>query len=346
MHILVVGLGSIGRRHVRNLKRIEPSAEITAWRRIGPDQSLGDSGPLVDRVVYSLEEALSTRPDAALVTNPAPMHVETGLALAHEGIHLFIEKPISNTLDGVNSLMELCRARGLALMVGYNFRFYSPLQAVRRALDVGSIGRLVSLRAEVGQYLPDWRPGSDYRQGVSANAHLGGGALLEQSHELDYARWLAGEVEAVSAQAGHLSDLDMDVEDTAEVLLRFSNGAFGSVHLDMVQKSMTRTCRIIGTEGTLTWDWSSHRARLFTGATGTWTELCDGQGIDSNDMYLDEMRHFLDCVRGYASPMVGGEDGLRALEIALAARRSSEEGHAVEIASKSSTGPRGGRGAV
>lgn len=338
-------MGSIGRRHVRNLKAIDPSIQVITWRRFSPDGDLGDAAPQVDRVVHSLDEALSTRPDAALVTNPAPMHVETGLALANQGVHLFIEKPISNTLDGVIDLLELCHQRGLVLMVGYNFRFYPPLQAVRRALDDGRIGRLVSLRAEAGQYLPDWRPDSDYRQGVSANAHLGGGALLELSHELDYARWLAGEAEAVSAQVAHLSDLNMDVEDTAEVLLRFGNGALGSVHLDMVQRSMTRTCRIVGTEGVITWDWSSHRAHLFAGAPGHWSEVCDGQGIDGNVMYLDEMRHFLDCVRGYVSPIVTGEDGLRALEIALAAKRSSEEGRVVEIASESGSGLWAGRGA-
>jgi predicted dehydrogenase len=171
----------------------------------------------------------------------------------------------------------------------------------------------------------------DYRQTVSARRDLGGGVLLELSHEFDYVRWLVGEVETVSAQVGKLSDLELDVEDTAEVTLRFANGAIGNVHLNMVQQPRTRSCRIIGTDGTITWDGVTNQAQVFTIKTQTWMELHPATTLDRNAMYIEELRHFLACVRGQQSPAVSGEDGRRALAIALAARQSSEEGRVIKL---------------
>lgn len=331
MRALLVGLGSIGSRHLANLKLIDPSGFVVVWRRRTPERSAGERPIAADRVVYTLEDALDTSPEVALITSPATQHIETALALARQGVHLFIEKPLSHSLEGVDELLNECRRRGLVLTVGYNFRFYPPLQAMRQALLDGRIGRPVTLRAEAGQYLPDWRPGRDYRQTVSARSDLGGGAVLELSHELDLARWLLGEVVAVSAHLARLSDLEIDVEDTAEILLQFANGAIGNVHLDMVQRVATRTCRIIGTEGTLTWDWTTHQVRLFSAQAGGWTELHPAQELDRNVMYIAELRHFLDCVIGQQTPAVTGEDGRRVLEIALAAKRAAAEGRTVML---------------
>ncbi len=331
MRALVVGLGSIGRRHVRNLKQIDPAIQVVVWRRASNADGLADTALFIDRVVTSFDEILLARPDAAIVANPAPLHVETGLMLAREGVPLFIEKPLSNTLDGVHALLDLCRQRSLLLMTGYNFRFYKPLQILRQALVEGRIGRVMTLRAEVGQFLPEWRPTSQYRDGISGRQELGGGVVLELSHELDYVRWLIGEVGSVSAQVGQLSDLEIDVEDVAEIVLRFANGAIGSVHLDMVQRPATRSCRIIGTGGALTWDWAHHRVQWFSADTGSWSDLYLEENLDPNEMYIEELRHFLDCLQKRAVPVVSAEDGRRALEIALAVKRSSEEKRLVEV---------------
>lgn len=331
MRALIVGLGNIGRCHLTNLRLIEPSAYITVWHQHSKLHDATDITPMADEVVYRLEDALEAKPDMALITNPASLHIETGLALARRGIHLFIEKPLSNTLDGVDELLDLCRKRALVLMVGYNFRFHRPLQVIRQALVEGRIGRTILLRAEVGQFLPEWRPGKDYRQSVSSRRDLGGGAVLELSHELDYVRWLIGEVKTVSAQVAHFSDLDVDVEDTAEIILQFHNGAMGSVHLDMVQRPAIRTCRIVGTEGTLTWDGIRHRARLYPAATNRWSDLHLDKTTDRNEMYVAELRHFLDCVRGNDVPIVTGADGRRVLEIALAVKQSSRDKRVVEL---------------
>jgi predicted dehydrogenase len=151
------------------------------------------------------------------------------------------------------------------------------------------------------------------------------------SHEIDYVRWLAGEVCRVSANIGHVSDLEIDVDDMAEITLTFESGAIGSVHLDMLQRTPTRTCRVIGSAGTLVWDGMTNELKWYSSTTGTWTALCPPMARDRNEMYVAELSHFLDCVRGNAAPSVTGEDGRRVLEIALAARQSSIEGRVVTV---------------
>jgi len=319
--VLVIGVGSIGRRHIRNLRSVVPDCEIGVCRHRVGSLELGDVEGFVDKVFFELGEALQWRPKVALLTGPASLHVEQGLVMARAGVHLFIEKPLSDRLDRVDELIDLCHVNNLVLMVGYNLRFYSPLQALKRKL--GRIGRVVGVRAEVGQYLPDWRPGADYRQGVSARGELGGGAVLELSHELDYVRWLVGEVSALSATVMKLGDLDIDVEDTAEIILHFANGAVGNVHLDMIQRATVRTCRVIGTEGTLEWDGGLHQVRLFTATEGEWTSIFSGDNFDSNQMFVDEIDHFIGCVGAGTEPVVTGEDGRQALEIALSVKRAA-----------------------
>lgn len=304
---------------------------VTAWRhnRVGDGQPPPPEG--IDGFVFHVDDALALRPDCVLVTGPASQHVAASLPFAERGIPLFIEKPLSDSLDEADKLLAACARGGAPPVVGYNLRFSRALQAVKRTLTDGVIGRVIAVRAEVGQYLPDWRPGSDYSRGVSARSELGGGVLLELSHELDYVRWLVGEVSSVCARVGRLSDLEIDVEDVAELVLGFRNGAIGSIHLDMVQRAPTRTCRLIGVDGTIVWDGIRRHAAVFSAASREWTEICAADAEDSNEMYVAELRHFLDCVGGRAVPLISGRDGRRVLEIALAARRSSLEGRTVTL---------------
>lgn len=327
MRILVTGLGSIGRRHVKNLRAVKPDVEIAALRRA----ESASSSESVDAVFTSMEDALSWKPDCALVTNPASFHIVTAQKLAENGVHLFIEKPISNSADGVKGLIDTCRNNGLVLMVGYNLRFDRSLNMVRDALVGGAIGDVVSVRAEAGQYLPDWRPGADYRTSPSASREQGGGAILELSHELDYVRWLVGDPTHVVAHAACRGGLGLDVEDTAEILLQFEDGVVGSVHVDMLQRCATRVCRIVGTEGTLAWDGITGEACMYTADSGAWRRLHEAGGTDRNDMYLNEVEHFLSCVAHEGKPLIGGEDAAAVLGVALAAKKSASEGVRIEV---------------
>ncbi len=329
--IMVVGLGSIGRRHVQNLKTVCPDVSIAAWKQSGKARSLDGMEKWVDTVFYTAEDALAWKADAALVTNPATQHIETARLLAEADIPLFVEKPLSHTLDGVDELLQFCKQRSVNITLGYNFRFYAPFLRIRELLQEGRIGRLMSVRAEVGQYLPDWRPTQDYRQSVSARSELGGGVLLELSHEIDYIRFLAGEIVSVSAQASRLSNLEINAEDTADLLFKLSSGVMGSIHLDMTDRAQTRKCRLVGTEGTILWDGIKHQVDFYLAKNKSWEAIYSGENYDRNEMYLEELRHFVDCVENKKTPSVTGNDGRRALQIVLAAKQSAKIGKVVTI---------------
>lgn len=326
MRVVLVGLGSIGKRHLANIRTVEPNADIVVLRH----SKNGDGVPEgANRVVYSIDDAVAHKPEVAFICGPTAMHADVGVALADAGAHLFVEKPFTADVAGGQTLVNAVRRAGRSVVVGYNLRFLPSLRALRNEMLSGSIGRAMTLRAEVGQYLPDWRPGADYRTTNSARAEFGGGVELELSHEIDYVRWLLGEIKSVTATLERLSDLEIEVDDTAELLLRFASGSVASVHMDMAQRSTTRTCRIVGTNGTLTWDGIAGVVRRYLPEAG-WHTIHDGDA-DRNAMYVDEVRHALACARGEAQPLIDAMDGLRVVEIAQAARRSSDEGRRIDL---------------
>lgn len=291
---------------------------------------LGEDSRLFEEIHYDIDSALAGRPDIGIVSTPASLHVPVGLRLARAGVHLFVEKPLSVGLDGVAELLQECGQRSLVLMVGYNLRFDTALQAVQTAVADGRVGPVRAVRAEVGQFLPDWRPGRDHRQTCSAQAALGGGVLFELSHEFDYLRWIAGDVGSVSARVRKVDDLDIDAAAIAEIALEFRSGCIGGVHLDMIDRSPVRRCRIVGRDGTITWDGMTGEARWFSAATGGWTSLLDASQPRSTT-YVQEMTDFLATVASRKKPMVDGEDGLKTLLVVLAAQKSAETGRMVVL---------------
>jgi predicted dehydrogenase len=314
-HFLVVGAGPIAERHIGILQHLVPSASFTVWRN-RPVQC----GRF--HTVNTLEDALARRPDAAIVASPASHHVAAAMALAEEGIDLFVEKPLSVSLDGVERLIERCEAADVLLQVGYCLRFSAGFAALARIIDEGRLGRLLHVDASVGQYLPDWRPGRDYRLGVSAQAALGGGAALELSHEFDYVRKLLGRPRNVAARALHSGTLDIDVEDGLDAIVEFAGGALASIHVDMLSRHVERRCRIVGVEGTAEWDLRADTLRVFRGAGG-WEMVAEGAPIAN--MYQSQMRHFLDCLDNGGVPAVSGRDGADTLALTLAAKRAAAE---------------------
>jgi predicted dehydrogenase len=336
--LLIVGLGSIGARHARLAREILPNIEITVLRH---GRCLEKADPSFDYCVNSLSDALRHKPQAAVISNPATMHLDAAIPLARAGVHLLVEKPIADTTHGVAKLIELCRAHRLILMTGYNLRFLPSLLRLRELLEEKRVGRVFSVRAEIGQFLPDWRPASDYRQTVSGKAALGGGVLLELSHDIDYLRWLFGEVGWVSAIKRKQSDLEIDVEDTAHLTLGFE-GAVGAtslmanLNMDFLRHDATRCCTVIGEKGSLRWNALTGTVDLFEPGAHAWQTMFSHQH-QRDDSYLAQWRHFLNCIAGTESPLVCGDDGLAVLRIIEAARRSSTTG-AIEMVNSSNNG--------
>ena len=276
-------------------------------------------------VFTELKRALECNPQAVIVSNPTAFHIEIALAAARAGCHLFIEKPLAHSWDGVEELLSLVREKRLVAMVGFDLRFDPGLCRIKNLIEQERIGSLIAIHAQVGQYLPDWRSDEDYRHGMSAKIATGGGVILDLIHELDYTSWLFGPVAQVACFADKLSGLEIETEDTAAMLLKFRNGAIGTVSLDYVQRFPSRTCRIIGELGTILWDYHAHKVRWYEQGSKSWGEF-DYSEFERNDRFLAEMRHFLACLNGEETPKVDVTVGSSILKVALAAKRSASTG--------------------
>ena len=337
--LLVVGLGSIGRRHARIVREMFPDVEIVALRHRKHTEPVPLS---ISRCVLRLEEALEFNPQAAVITNPASHHLDVAFPLAEAGVHLLIEKPISHSSMGVSELITLCKARGVTLMTGYNLRHLPSLERFWPMLQEGLVGRVMSVRSEVGQFLPSWRPDKDYRQTVSAQAALGGGVLFELSHEIDYLRWLFGEVDWVSATTSRQSRLEIDVEDTAHLIIGFASKPdtvpiIAALNMDFVRHDTVRTCSVIGEKGTLRWNAINGTVRIFEREEDGWETLLT-QDNHGDTSYVAEWNNFLECIEGGVSPRVSGYDGLAALHVIEAAIQSAKLDSVVHLSADLSAG--------
>lgn len=329
MRYLICGLGSIGRRHLRNLVAL--GEEDILLYRTGkstlPEEDL--EGFPVER---DLMEALSRHaPDAVLVTNPTGLHMDVALPAAEAGAHLFLEKPISDSADRIEQLKSLVAERSLRVLVGFQFRFHPGLREAKELLAQGLLGRPLSASAHWGEHLPNWHPWEDYQRSYSARKDLGGGVVLTLSHPFDYLHWLLGPVEAVSAEVTSNSPLDLEVEDCAEVLLRHQWGCLSRVHLDYNQRPTRHDLEIICSEGTLRWNAVTDTLRWWTLRAGEWQESHAGDGFERNELFLAEMRHFRAVLTGKEAPICSLAEGEHALGISLAALRSAETGERVNV---------------
>jgi predicted dehydrogenase len=330
--LLVVGLGSIGRRHARLARALLPGARIVALRhRTGA----AEVEPGVERCVTTLAEALAFRPQAAVLANPASLRLDVARALAEAGVHLLIEKPIAHETPGVEELLAMAEARGITVMTGYNLRFAPSLIHFRERVRAAAVGRILSVRVETGQHLASWRPGADYARGVSARRELGGGVLLELSHEIDYVRWLFGEIAWVQATCSRRSALAIDVEESALLSLGIAGEAgletlVVAMAIDFVRHDSTRQCTVVGEQGTLRWNGITGVVEQFLPAEPEWREVFR-HPPQRDETYLAEWNHFLGAMDGRFPVPVTGADGLAALRVVEAARRAAETGSRVAI---------------
>lgn len=312
--ILLVGAGSIGCRHLRIIRQSLPKSKIAILRH-QPSQRVPKGA---DLNLYTLNEAMRFGAKIAVIANPAPFHLAIAGPLAQQGCHLLIEKPLATDLAKAKQFQKIVQKSGIVCQVGYNLRFLSSLAEFRRIIQKGGIGRPLSIRCEVGQYLPTWRPRKDYRQGVSARRELGGGVLLELSHELDYLCWIFGEPKIIFADLKKISDLKINVEDIADVKLEFRDSRskktiIANLVMDFIRHDKTRRCTVIGSKGTLQWDQIQKTLKIFLKKTKHWTTLRK-KNFKIDESYKLQWLDFLACARNYKKPKVLLDDGKKVLQ--------------------------------
>ena len=322
MKALVVGGGSIGTRHLNNLKALG----VNALAVVEPDQSRRDTLVRDNAVIgfESLEQGLEWSPEFAVIATPSNLHVSQSLATAKQGCHLFIEKPLSHTADGLDKLSEEVKKRNLISLVGCNMRFHPGPMKVKELIARGGIGRPLFARIHTGSYLPEWRPEQDYTHSYSARSALGGGCILDCIHEIDLARWYLGKVQGVFCAAGHLSSLKIETEDVAILILEHSGGCLSEVHLDYVQRTYERGCQVVGEQGSIFWNFSEGSVRWYNAAEKSWHDFPQTEDWQINQMYLDEMKHFLESCGKGTSTIFPISEAIEVTRIALAAKASSQ----------------------
>lgn len=334
MKALVLGCGSIGLRHIGHLRELGLSDVEAA--DVSPEACERAHQAHRVRTYTDPARALDRRPDVVLVCTPASTHVPVALEALRAGAHVFVEKPLSVSLEGLDRLVQAARADGRVVQVGYHLRFHTAHRKVKEILDGGRLGRVLAAHAEFGLYLGKWWPGRDYRASYMATTRMGGGLLLDVSHEIDLLRWLLGEVVEVSAYGGKLSRLEMEGWDTLRVLMKTAGGALATLHMDCLQPIYTRGFSLTGEDSGLRWSCVGEPADRTVGLL----EICEpGKERyepvplkeETAGPYVEELRAFLASVEGGAPPEVNLEAGVEVLRIIDAIGRSVQWGRSVRI---------------
>ena len=303
--VAVIGLGNIATRHRRNLKSLFPGTELLVMSASGriPEDAISDS----DGIVASVEALIEANVELVIVASPAPFHAQHAIPLVEAGIPTLIEKPVTTTSEDADSIQKAIDEHGTPVAVGYCLRYLPSAKELKRLLDNKAIGTLYNAHIEIGQYLPDWRPSKDYRDCVSANRHLGGGALFELSHELDYAQWLLGPLHLQHTLLRSSEELNLEVEDMADITALTDTGAVATIHLDFLQRKAHRKCSFVGRDGRIDWDLIQNQLTLTT-ATET-SILYSEPEWDKNKMYVAMITDFVQMI---------GQNGHTCIELAEA----------------------------
>ena len=320
LSVAIVGFGSAGARALQVLHELRPEAEFLVVSR-----HAANGGGFTS--TSSLNDVVAFAPDAVIVAGPATTRADVLRQIGTLGVPVFIEKPLAHTLVDSLAVLDLLGPAVERSQVGYNLRFSQSLIAFRDLVRGGGYGRVLRFNAETAQYLPDWRPDKDYRETVSARVDMGGGVLLELSHELDYLRWIFGDFDWVSAWTGRTSSLEIDVEDIALVTIGIEGDqavtqVVGQLSLDFVRRDKTRTVTVVCESGTLRWDGIAGTVEVYESSESRWETVVTDSG--SRSAYRAQWESFLSVVEKGSAPGIAISDGVAVLRAVEAIRQSHE----------------------
>lgn len=320
MKSLVIGYGSIGKRHIENLSKFN-NMHISVCTKRKKDKFLRENNCVV---FSSIDDAIKTNPDFAIISNETSLHANIAKKLIKSKINFFVEKPISHTMADLGPILNSVKKNSLVTQVGCNYRFNPFLKEIKNLIGKGILGHIISVQAENGSYLPEWHPNEDYRQSYAGRKEFGGGVVFTCIHELDTLYWLFGKASRVFSITGKYSDLKINADDLSVIILQFPKNIIGEIHLDFFQKPSSRYLKIIGTKGTLFWDFSTKKLMFFNSKTNKWIVKLHLKNYNTNDMYVEELKHFINCVKNNTETINPISIGIEVLKIALYVKKSSE----------------------
>lgn len=327
MKALVVGLGSIGARHLNNLHTLGvEDLSVLRTRNLPPPTEI----PKNVRVFQDYEQALFAQPDFVVIANPTAYHLPFAQKALGAHCHLYLEKPLSHNLEGTAELLQLAKTKKRIVAVGCQFRFDPNLEQIQRWLLEDQLGTIFSVVIDMGEYLPAWHPWEDYRESYSAREDMGGGVILTLIHELDYPYWLFGPVKRVFAMGGQLTPLEMDVEDTALISLYTKTGLPIQLRMDYWRKPPVRKMHIVGERGEIFWDYYKGETALVDRAGKV--QICQTpESWERNSLFLATMKNFLEAIENKAKVRTSLAEGIAVLKIALSAKTSIREQTVVQL---------------
>jgi predicted dehydrogenase len=325
----IIGFGSIGRKHYQVASKLYPDLEIHLVRPVSKERPLNinDSTKVFSRT----DELIAEGVDAAIVCTPAPSHLESFSELICRGVPVLLEKPLTHNLESASRFLDLATKHAeTTVVLGYVLRHSLVARRFKDQLDAGSIGKLLFASIECGSYLPNWRSNQDYRMSVSARAEMGGGVLLELSHELDYANWFFGGFSSIYCVHRNTGTLNIDVEDLAEIMLTNHHGLTVRLHMDFCSRETIRQCSAFGSNGSLVANFTDGTVRATIGGV-TSLEHVTNTFSEPDAMYFSQLSHFFKCIEQGLLPLVTVSDGLQVLRIVDAARESNRNGKVISL---------------
>ena len=314
--IAIVGLGSIGKRHLRILKKLRPDIEIILVRS---RRGKKDTNENLAYNIFDNINDIKLKLDGVIICSPAPHHLTQAKEFIKRKIPTLIEKPLSHNFKNIKNFKLVCKKFNTLVLVGYVLRYSNSLNFFNKSVLSFKAGKPISVNIKCTSYLPNWRPKKDYRNTVSARSSLGGGVLLELSHELDYSNWIFGKFIKIHSILNNSKKLDIDVEDSAYLNLISKKNLPVSIYLDFCNQKIERSCKLIGSKGTLTWNGIKNYVTLENknGKIKKWQ-------FDKrkNNMYENQLNHFINCIERKVAPKVSVDDGIDALNLVIMAKKS------------------------
>jgi predicted dehydrogenase len=325
INFLIVGCGSIGQRHINNLLSLgQKNIKI-----------YDTDCALVKKIskkfnVEQLETLDFKNINCTLICTPPSTHLSIAKKALSESSHVFIEKPLSNSLKDINNILKIAKKNSLNIFVGYVFRFDYGLQKIEKLLTQNTFGKIISFDAYEGWYLPNWRAWQDHTKSYTGSKQLGGGIILDGSHELNYILWLVGEIKQIFSYFSSIPSLKVKAEGVAEILLVSKSNSIGRIHLDFINPKYNRHCEILCEKGSIRWNFETKKIEVHKAGSSKFKTI--KYGLDNNQMYVDEMKYVISCILGKRkNDLITFNDAKRTLEISLAIKKSGSIGRAVFV---------------
>jgi len=326
---LIIGAGSIGQRHIRNLKHLGINKIIALRSNKGYHQKLPEELDLIE--VDSWEDAYNYKPDVAVISNPSSLHLEAATKVAKQVKGVFIEKPLSNSLNGCQELIGQLTKDAVVSFVGYNMMFHPVVENIIKFSDENDVGNIVNIQCQVGQWLPDWHPYEDYKDAYYARKDLGGGVALTMIHEVHLALELAGLPLHVYGEISEYEKLNLDVDVCSDLMIKHKTGTVSQIHLDYLQQPSHRNGTISFERGWLSYDFNKIELVGQRGKENPsiiWSDL----EYDFNQMYIDQMKEFIRYVEeGRMKHKFDVQSSIESLKVIEAHFKSHETGAKVKI---------------